>query len=115
MAKTFEYDPEMRRGTKTALTPRVALFLNKAGAGEVADILKGISKKNDDQASEDKRLRLLSLHVDLLLLDVLEDFITDSRRELQRKLATHSTMTWVVQVFCTLMRVRQSRTFVHQL
>lgn len=115
MAKTFEYDPELKRATKTTLTPQVALFLNKAGAGEVADILKGISKKNDDPASEDKRLRLLTLHVELLILDILEDFVTDMRRELQRKLSTHSTMTWVVQVFCTLMRIRQSRPFVHNL
>lgn len=113
--QTFSYNPDEKRTSRNLFTPEIALFINKANAAEMIDVLRGVSNSNEQSIEEDPRLRLLTLEVNTLVLDVFEDLISDSKRELQRNLSKNPLMTGIIQLFCILMSKRQSRNFVHLL
>ena len=112
---TFEYNPKLSRNTRSLLTPEVALFINKVGTDEMANLLRSISNKEKEPQEEDNRLRLLTLEVYTLILDIIEDFILDTFDEISQNMNTTSLMTNIIDVFCSLMNTRPCFKFIHLL
>ena len=115
--KTFEYSPELKRNTKSLLTPAVAIFLGNAmGSSEAMnDLLKSLSISKHTPEDEDRRLRQLTLEVYTLILDVVEDFIEEDLNDLRNHVNVSPKMQSIISTLALLMNMRQSEKFVHLL
>ena len=110
---SFYYDSNQIRPTKTLLTPQVALFMKEIGTEETTNLLKAmVGGEKLDEKKEEKRLRWLTIRVDFLILEILEDFVSVFRAQLlsYAKNVTHQTTGHNAQTASTTNQQQRSAT-----
>ena len=109
----FEYSQAITRTKRSLFTPQVALFMNNAGTEEMNSLLKSIAVSKDNPQEEDKRNRWLTIEVYTLLLEVIELFISDHKKDLIRSHANNPIMPNIIDIYCKFLQKKQSIHFCH--
>ena len=117
---SFRYDPKIIR-PKKSLLPETALFMKEIGTEEMNNLLKtlpilsSVSDNNDIIISDsDKRLRWLTIQVEFLLLDILENYIEIFQKNFLFIHYDHNQFIFssIVECYCNLAKNTPNEIFI---